>query len=43
MKKLLEGDKKTATDYFQKCLATDETVSPEFASAAAELRNLNHE
>jgi lipoprotein NlpI len=42
MKKLLEGDKKTASDYFQKCLATDETIYPEFALAAAELRNLNH-
>ena len=39
-KRLIEGDKATATDYFEKCLATDEKTLCEYDSAAAELKFL---
>jgi tetratricopeptide (TPR) repeat protein len=39
-KRLIEGDKATATDYFEKCLSTDEKTLCEYDSAAAELKFL---
>jgi lipoprotein NlpI len=39
-KRLILGDKITATDYFQKCLVTDVKDFSEYQSAAAELRFL---
>ncbi|MDB6122474.1 MAG: repeat-containing serine protease [Pedosphaera sp.] len=39
-KRLIEGDKATAADYFQKCLATDQKIFAEHQSAAAELKFL---
>ena len=40
MKKLLSGDKKTATDYFQKCLATDMKGFIEYQLSWSELKAL---
>jgi tetratricopeptide (TPR) repeat protein len=40
MKRLLEGDKKTAADCFRKCLATQETTFDEYMLARAELKSL---
>ena len=37
-KRLVEGDKTTATDYFKKCLATDVKGFTEYSSATAELK-----
>jgi lipoprotein NlpI len=39
-KRLVEGDKITATDYFNKCLATELKSFEEYGSAAAELNSL---
>lgn len=39
-KRLIEGDKATATDYFEKCVATGIKTSTEYYSAAAELKFL---
>ena len=39
-KRLAGGDKTTATDYFEKCLATGCKGFTEYTSAAAELKNL---
>jgi lipoprotein NlpI len=39
-KRLIEGDKTTATNYFEKCLATDKKSFDEYQSTAAELRFL---
>ena len=39
-KRLIEGDKTTATDYFKKCLATDLKHFEEYQSAEAELQFL---
>ena len=39
-KRLVEGDKITATDYFNKCLATEFKSFEEYGSAAAELKYL---
>ena len=39
-KRLIAGDKTTATDYFEKCLATDVKTFSEYRSAAAELKFL---
>lgn len=39
-KRLIEGDKTTATDYFEKCLATGCKEIDEYNSAAAELKSL---
>jgi lipoprotein NlpI len=39
-KRLIEGDKITATDYFKKCLATDVKGFTEYSSATAELKFL---
>jgi len=39
-KRLTEGDKTTATDYFEKCLATECKESDEYNSAAVELKSL---
>jgi lipoprotein NlpI len=39
-KRLVEGDKITATDYFNKCLATELKSFEEYGSAAAELKYL---
>jgi lipoprotein NlpI len=39
-KHLFAGDKVTATDYFQKSIATDKKTCPECTSAAAELKFL---
>lgn len=40
MKKLLSGDKKTAADYFHKCLATEQKDFTEFQLAQSELKAL---
>ena len=40
MKRLLSGDAKTATTYFQKCVATDQTDFCEYVFARAELQTL---
>jgi len=40
MKKLLSGDKKTAADYFRKCLATEDKYHVEFQMAQSELKAL---
>jgi lipoprotein NlpI len=40
MKKLFDGDKKTAANYFQKCLATDQKDFNEFQLAQSELKAL---
>ena len=39
-KRLIEGDKATATDYFEKCLATGMKTFTEYKSAVAELKYL---
>jgi lipoprotein NlpI len=39
-KRLIEGDKTTAADYFTKCLATNAKVFQDYKSAAAELKYL---
>lgn len=39
-KRLIEGDKTTAADYFEKCLATDVKKFTEYRSAAIELKFL---
>jgi tetratricopeptide (TPR) repeat protein len=39
-KRLIEGDKRTAADYFQKCLDTDKRDFMEYKSAVAELKFL---
>jgi lipoprotein NlpI len=39
-KRLLEGDKITATDYFEKCRPTDVKDFSEYQSATAELKSL---
>jgi hypothetical protein len=41
-KRLLDGDKTIAKEYFQHCLDTGEKGFTEYASAAAELRFLEH-
>ncbi len=41
-KRLVEGDKKIAADYFQKCLETDKKDFMEYKSAVAELKFLRH-
>jgi tetratricopeptide (TPR) repeat protein len=40
MKRLLAGDKKTAADYFTRCLATKRTRFAEYILASAELKSL---
>jgi lipoprotein NlpI len=40
MKRLLAGDKKTASDYFTRCLATNRTRFVEYVLARAELKSL---
>jgi tetratricopeptide (TPR) repeat protein len=40
MKKLLAGDKKTAADYFHKCMATEQKTFTEFQLAQSELKAL---
>ena len=40
-KRLIAGDKTTARDYFQKCLATGVKNFCEYQSAAADLKALN--
>ena len=40
MKKLFSGDKKTAADYFHKCLATEQKDFTEFQLAQSELKAL---
>ena len=40
MKRLLTGDKKTASDYFNRCLATNRTRFVEYILARAELKSL---
>ena len=40
MKKLLSGDKKTAVDYFHKCLATEMKSYDEYKLAQSELKSL---
>jgi lipoprotein NlpI len=40
MKRLFGGDKKTAADYFRKCLATEHKGSLEYDGAQAELKAL---
>jgi lipoprotein NlpI len=42
-KHLIDGDKVTAVDYFNKCLATGKKDFGEYQSAAAELKFLNAE
>jgi lipoprotein NlpI len=42
-KRLFSGDKKTAIDYFQKCIATDQKEDFEYCSAVAELTLLNQD
>jgi len=39
-KRLIAGDKTIATDYFEKCMATDEKGFIEYQGAAAELKFL---
>jgi hypothetical protein len=40
MKRLLGGDKKTAGDYFRKCLATEAFDARQYGAAQAELKTL---
>jgi lipoprotein NlpI len=40
MKRLLAGDKKTAANYFRKCLATRESNFDEYIFAQAELKRI---
>jgi hypothetical protein len=40
MKRLLAGDRKTAGDYFNKCLGTQEGNFDEYILAQAELKSL---
>jgi lipoprotein NlpI len=40
MKRLLAGDKKTAADYFSRCLATQQTALCEYVFAQTELKML---
>lgn len=40
MKKLFSGDKKTAANYFHKCLATKQKDFTEFQLAQSELKAL---
>ena len=42
MKKLLSGNKTAATDYFKKCIATEQRTFTEYEFAEAELKRLEH-